>query len=77
MPEGSRRNLISRLRAGDMLRAVWCYNPIDLNNFKRGVHDPVSGWDVARPGVHHATVRQPRPAQRLPADAGGELPVGC
>ena len=47
MPEGSRRHLVSRLRSGNMLRAVWCYNPVDRNSFKKGIHDPVSRGDIA------------------------------
>ena len=42
MSAGSRKNLISRLRAIPHPKAVWCYNPIDDNGFKREVHDPVS-----------------------------------
>ena len=41
MPAGSRKHLISRLRAIDNPKAIWCYNPIDKNEFKQEVHDPI------------------------------------
>ena len=41
MPAGSRKNLISRLRAIENPKAIWCYNPIDKNNFKKELYDPI------------------------------------
>ena len=41
MPSGSRKHLISRLRAIPNPKAVWCYNPVDKNNFKQEIFDPV------------------------------------
>ena len=46
MPQGTRKNLISRLRAIENPLAVWCYNPVDNNNFKKEVHDPVERGDM-------------------------------
>ena len=47
LPAGSRKNLISRLRAVHKTLAVWCYNPIDNNNFKKEVHDPVMRGEIS------------------------------
>ena len=41
MPAGSRKHIISRLRAIPNPKAIWCYNPIDKNTFKGEVYDPI------------------------------------
>ena len=47
LPVESRKRLISRLRSIPNPRAIWSYNPDDMNGFKAELFDPVEGGELS------------------------------